>query len=119
MLVTKDPLGAVDVYCKFPFQDEREGGADGGEDDGRFDDAFIHGEIVRLLMKQEQYDDPRLETHMISVGRLMSLSYLEKYVNKLEQKFKYKTLMKVYAGVNRKDIEDPDLKAFFKVKCWI
>ena len=118
LLVLSDPLGAVDIYSKFPFHEDTAGTAADDADTDRFDDAFIHGEIVRLLMKQEKYDDSRLESNMIAVGRLMRLSYLEKYVKKLEEKFKYKLLMNVYAGVNRKSVDDMDMQAFFKVKCW-
>ena len=61
-MVKKDPLGAVDIYSRFPVASEP-----------NFDDAYIFGEIVRLLMKNEKYDDPRLETNMISLGRVMGL----------------------------------------------
>ena len=123
LVVASDPAAAVDVYCKFPVQDDSkkdDKAADEGDTnvDESYDDAYIHGEIVRLLVKIEQYDDPRLEKSMISVGRLMGLSYLEKPVKKLEDKFKYKMLMRVYAGVNRTTVDDPDMEAFFKVKCW-
>ena len=37
----------------------------------------------------------------------------------LDSKFKTDLLKKVYAGVHRKDVNDPDLAAFFKFKCWI
>lgn len=85
-----------------------------------FDDAYIHGEMVRLLMKNEKYDDPRLGPSMISLGRVMGLTVLEKYVDTLDKTFKYsKLLMQVYAGVHGKSVDDPDLKQFFKFKCWI
>jgi len=37
----------------------------------------------------------------------------------LEEKFKNDTLKKVYAGINGRDIDDPEMVAFFKFKCWI
>ena len=43
---------------------------------------------------------------------------LDKYVKILEDKFKNDTLMKVYAGVNGRNVDDPEMQAFFKVKCW-
>ncbi|XP_021370614.1 uncharacterized protein LOC110461476 [Mizuhopecten yessoensis] len=107
MLTKTDPAGAVDVYSKFPMPEEPS-----------FDDAFIIGELVRLLMKTQSYDDPRLQTYMISYGRVLGLGVLERYVKVLEDKFKTELLKKVYAGVNRKDVDDPDLEAFFKFKCW-
>ena len=85
-----------------------------------FDDAYIHGEIVRILMKQQKYDDPRLGPSLIALGRVMGLTVIEKYVDTLDKTFKYsKLLREVYAGVNGKDVEDPDLQQFFKFKCWI
>ena len=44
---------------------------------------------------------------------------IEKYVNILDSKGKSKILMRVYAGVNQKDVKDPDLQLFFKFRCWI
>ena len=62
MLVKSDPFSAVDIYCKFPVSENL-----------TFDDAYIFGEIVRLLMKLEKYDDPRLATNMISLGKVMGI----------------------------------------------
>ena len=62
MLVKSDPLSAVDIYCKFPVSENL-----------TFDDAYIFGEIVRLLMKLEKYDDPRLAPNMISLGKVMGI----------------------------------------------
>ena len=50
---------------------------------------------------------------------LFVLASLEKYVQILDNKLKTDTLKKVYAGVHGKDVNDPDLQAFFKMKCWI
>ncbi|KAK6180982.1 hypothetical protein SNE40_008936 [Patella caerulea] len=108
MLTKSDPLEAVNVFCKFPVPDEPS-----------FDDAYIFGEIVRLLMKNEKYDDPRLASNLVSYGRVLGLGALEKNVKILEEKFKFETLKTVYAGVNRKSVDDPDLQAFFKFKLWI
>lgn len=47
------------------------------------------------------------------------LAVLEKYVKILEEKFKNKILQEVYAGVNGKSVDDADMQAFFKFKCWI
>lgn len=108
MLATDDPLAAVDVYCKFPFSTEL-----------TFDDAYLYGEIVQLLMKKESYDDPRLLQYMVAMGKVLGLSALEKHVTKLESKFQTKLLRSVYAGVNNRDVNDTELQAFFKFKCWI
>ena len=108
MLATDDPLAAVDVYCKFPFSPEL-----------TFDDAYLYGEIVQLLMKKESHDDPRLLQYMVAMGKVLGLSALEKHVTKLESKFQTKLLRSVYAGVNNRDVNDTELQAFFKFKCWI
>jgi len=62
MLVTSDPMGAVDVYCKFPVSEKPS-----------FDDAYIFGDIVRLLIKAEKFDDPRLAPNMITYGKILGL----------------------------------------------
>ncbi|XP_076442616.1 uncharacterized protein LOC143281313 isoform X2 [Babylonia areolata] len=108
MLVKSDPLSAVDVYMKFPVSETPS-----------FDDAYIFGEIIRILMKFEKYDDERLASSMITYGKILGLGVLDRYVKILEEKFKNKLLQKVYAGVNGKDVDDPDMQAFFKFKCWI
>ena len=46
------------------------------------------------------------------------LGALEKYVKILEDKYKTAVLRTVYAGVNRKSADDPDIEAFFKMKFW-
>lgn len=62
MIVKKDPMSAVEVYCKFPVSDNP-----------TFDDAYIFGEIVRLLMKAEMYDDPRLGPNLIALGKVLGI----------------------------------------------
>jgi len=62
LLADKDPSGAVDVYARFPTATEP-----------TFDDAYIFGEIVRLLFKLEAYDDPRLLSNMVAMGKVMGL----------------------------------------------
>lgn len=109
ILIKVDPLAAVDVYCRFPRS--------GNEDS--FDDAYLSGEIVHILMKHEKFDDPRLCEHTVVYGRVMGIGVLEKYMETLDAKFKTSLLKNIYAGVHRKDVDDPDLEAFFKFKCWI
>ena len=107
MLSKSDPVAAVDAYSQFPFSDPPS-----------FNDAYLHGEILRLLMASEKYDDPRLLTSMVAMGRALGIGVLEKQVSILENKFKTDLLKKVYAGVHGKPTDDPDLQAFFKFKCW-
>jgi len=65
MKLKSDPLGAVDIYCKFPVPEEPS-----------FDDAYIFGEIVLLLFKHEKYDHPHLADNMIRLGRIMGIGKL-------------------------------------------
>ena len=62
ILSKTDPMAAVDVYAKFPVPEKPS-----------FDDAYIVGEIVRHLMKGEKYDDPRLQSNLISMGRVLGI----------------------------------------------
>lgn len=107
LLSKTDPIGAVEVYANFPF-----------DDCPSFDDAFLHGEIIRLLMKSENYDNAYLASSMIAMGKALGIGVLEKQVAVLEEKFKSSLLKRVYAGVHDKPLDDPELQAFFKFKCW-
>ena len=62
MLSKSSPLEAVDVYCKFPVPDNP-----------TFDDAFIFGEVVRILMKEQKFEDDRLAKNMIALGKVYGL----------------------------------------------
>lgn len=62
LLVQLDPQAAVEVYCRFPQSPA---------DEQTFDDAFITGEIVRILMKLELYDHPQLGPNLIAYGKVM------------------------------------------------
>lgn len=65
LLVENDPQAAVDVYSRFPLKPVNE---------QTFDDAFITGEIVHILMKQELYEHPQLAPNLIAYGKVMGLS---------------------------------------------
>ncbi|BFZ07436.1 hypothetical protein BsWGS_10476 [Bradybaena similaris] len=108
MLSKSDPLEAVNVYCRFPISENP-----------TYDDAYIFGEIVRILMKNEKFDDERLAKNMIAYGKVLGLVVLDNYTKILEQKRKNDLLKKVYAGVNNKSVDDPDMQAFFKFKFWL
>ncbi|XP_078086525.1 uncharacterized protein LOC144504686 isoform X2 [Mustelus asterias] len=110
LLLKTNPLQAVDVYSKFPLKPLNT---------QTFDDAFITGEIVRLLMKYEKYDDKRLSPNLIAYGRVMGLAAIDNYINALDRKMKTELLMKVYAGIHDKPIEDAELQAFFTFRHWI
>ncbi|MEQ2225901.1 hypothetical protein ILYODFUR_022318 [Ilyodon furcidens] len=110
LLEPTDPQAAVDVYCRFPMKPVAE---------QSFDDAFITGEMVRLLMSQEQYDHPQLGPSLTAYGKVMGLSCIEKYMDILDEKSKTALLKSVYAKINDRQEDDPDLQDFFKFKCWI
>ncbi|XP_069787865.1 uncharacterized protein [Narcine bancroftii] len=110
LLLKTDPLKAVDIYSKFPVKPL---------DEQTYDDAFISGEIIRLLMKYEKYDDSRLTPNLIAYGKVMGIASIDGYINILDQKMKNQLLMKVYAGIHEKPIQDPELQAFFTFKHWI
>lgn len=67
MLLLSNPLAAVDIYSQFPMSDNPS-----------FDDAYISGDIVRILIKHEKFDDPRLERHMILYGRVLGIGKSER-----------------------------------------
>ena len=59
------------LFCwRFP-------GSDDTEEDS-FDDAYLSGEIVSILMKKEKFDDPRLLEHMVKWGRVMGIGEIQK-----------------------------------------
>ncbi|KAI9009453.1 hypothetical protein BC832DRAFT_551269 [Gaertneriomyces semiglobifer] len=101
---------AADVLARFPFDEGR---------DASQDDLYIHGEIARAFMKLKRYRDPVLTRSLIAEGRAGGIGVLSKYVEQLDQAGESQVLMEVYAGVNRKRIDDPDLQAFFKARYWI
>ena len=108
MYAHSKPLKAVDIYVKYPFSK-----------DLSYDDAFLYGEIVRILMKEEKFDDERLLPNMVALGKIYGFPSLDKYVAILENKLKYNHLLrKVYVDVNGKSEDDDDVKAFFKFKLW-
>ncbi|XP_058651185.1 uncharacterized protein LOC131551945 isoform X2 [Onychostoma macrolepis] len=110
LLLKDDPLAAVDVYSRFPLKPFCE---------QTFDDAFITGEIVHILMKHELYEHPQLLPNLIAHGKVMGLGCLDKYIEALEGKFMTSLLRRVYAGIHDKSVDDEELQDFFRFKCWI
>ncbi|XP_018517057.1 uncharacterized protein LOC108873376 [Lates calcarifer] len=110
LLETSDPQAAVEVYCRFPLKPVAE---------QSFDDAFITGEIVRMLMTMEQYDHPQLGPSLVAYGKVMGLSCIEKYIDILDGKSMYKLLKSVYAKIHDRQEDDQELQDFFRFKCWI
>ena len=70
-------------------------------------------------MKNEDYDNPRLSRSLIAMGKALGIGVIDKQVAILEGKFKSAVLKTVYAGIHGKPVDDPELQAFFKFKCWL
>ncbi|CAF0731786.1 unnamed protein product [Brachionus calyciflorus] len=110
-----DILGAVDVYSKYPLDENKINLSN----ESSFDDALICGELVSLLISIQNYDDTRLVKYLILWARIFGISVIEKYIGILDKANKTKVCKEVYAGVHKKSIDDPDLNQFFKLKGWI
>ncbi|XP_072293026.1 uncharacterized protein [Eucyclogobius newberryi] len=110
LLEPSDPQAAVEVYCRYPLKPVAE---------QTFDDAFITGEIVRLLMELELYDHPQLGPSLVAFGKVMGLSCIEKYIDILDGKLMNKLLRSVYAKIHNRPEDDPELQDFFRFKCWL
>ncbi|XP_055018951.1 uncharacterized protein LOC129411622 [Boleophthalmus pectinirostris] len=110
LLEPSDPQAAVEVYCRYPLKPVAE---------QTFDDAFITGEIVRILMKLELYDHPELGSSLVAYGKVMGLSCIEKYIDILDGKSMNKLLRSVYAEMHDKPEDDPELQDFFRFKYWL
>ncbi|KAI9193652.1 uncharacterized protein BJ171DRAFT_571564 [Polychytrium aggregatum] len=102
---------AADVYASFPFPPL-------DSQNPSQDDLFLHGEVTRTFMKCKRFKDERLVRSLIAEGRASSIAVISKYVEILDQASETQTLKQVFAGVNRKPIDHPDMVAFFKMKYW-
>lgn len=86
---------AIDLYSKFPFTEPPSQ-----------DDLYLHGEIIRLLVKSKQYSDVRLLKSMIAQGRVNGMKSLSATVELLDSASESKQLMALYASVNQKPMDD-------------
>ncbi|KAJ3116343.1 hypothetical protein HK100_001092 [Physocladia obscura] len=104
---------AADLYCTFPFQPVN--------NTANFsqDDVYLFAELGRCFMKEKRYKEKLLISCLIAEGRATGMSCLSKYVEALDSAGESKILMALYAGVNKKSIDDPDLLPFFKSKFWL
>jgi hypothetical protein len=57
---------AVELYSTFKYNAQSPS----------FDDAYVFGEIVNILMKNELYDDHRLAKYMVLWGRVLGIGML-------------------------------------------
>lgn len=99
---------AVEIYKAFPYEAEP-----------TQDDLYLHGELTRLIMKQNDYSDPSLLTSLIAQGKGMGIKTLASVIEILDNANQSRLLMNLYAGVNSKPIDDPQLVTFFKSRYWL
>ena len=127
-------LDAVELYASFPFHS------------ATFDDGYLHGEIVRHLMRLGLFDHPRLQPALIacvaSCARAIASSLQDgphhgvagggrvcgdagRQVQVLPHAARgtalqssVRSYLQIYAAINNKAVDDPALQAFFKFKCW-
>ena len=85
-----DLEGAIDVYAGFPINEVSNEAADKDKEtesatyppikllkrknkkaSSSFDDAFIYGELVSLVMSAKKYDDQRLPKYLILWAKIM------------------------------------------------
>lgn len=90
-------MEAVDVYANFPITEitnskteQRPVSATNPpinllkrkkKDQSHFDDAFIYGELILVLMNEKKYDDPRLIKYLILWGKIMGTGKKFIYLN--------------------------------------
>lgn len=92
LIANGDPDGAVNVYASYPINEnitpERQGSATNPpfklrdlhnnnrkkKETSNFNDAFIYGELVRILMNQKKFDDDRLPKYLILWGKILGIS---------------------------------------------
>jgi hypothetical protein len=103
-----DINGAIDVYSKYPIVNSSKS----------FEDAFIYGELVTILMKNKLYDDSRLSKYLILWAERMGVPVITSHMDTLDKANKTKVCKEVYSGVHKKPMDDPDLVTFFKFKGW-
>jgi len=83
-----------------------------------FNDAFIYGELVVLLMGEKSYDDPRLAKYLTLWAKIMGPGIIEKEILCLNKANKTKVCKQIFAGIHNKPLDDPDLVQFFSFKGW-
>ena len=69
------------MYAKFPVSENPS-----------FDDAFIFGEIIRILMKAEKFDDERLAKNMIAYGKVLGAGKQLMFVDLKKNMYRYHLL---------------------------
>ncbi|CAB1427424.1 unnamed protein product [Pleuronectes platessa] len=110
LLEPSDPRAAAELYCRFPLRPVAQ---------QSLHDAFITGEIVRLLLALDQYQHPQLGPSLVAHAKVMGLSSIEKYMDVLDAKCRTELLRSVYAKIHDRQEDDQELQEFFRFRCWI
>lgn len=112
----KDLQTTLNIYTSYPFTPlTNEMNSKPSQDD-----LYLHTEIVRIIMKLNDYKNPSLITSLIAQGRAGGIACISKYVEMLDKNAENnQVLMKVFAGVNRKSLDDPEMVTLFKNRYWM
>jgi len=112
-------LQSIDTFTSFPFPSvdllvpgvtlRRPGEAE----------IFVHTEINRLMFKEKMLSDIRFARSLIWEGRGNGIQSISKYIDALDGANLGKICMQIYAGINGREVSDPEMQAYFKNRYWI
>ena len=117
LLELKCPQRAAEVYAKYPANFEAP----------NLDDAFIAGEVVRLSLRGKDYlkwakggpEVLNVAKGLVVMAKVNGLDMISSYVEKLEGANQTGILCEVYAAVNNRATDDPEMKTYFHRKGWV
>ena len=117
LLELKCPQRAAEVYAKYPANFEAP----------NLDDAFIAGEVVRLSLRGKDYlkwtkggtEVLNVAKGLVVMAKVNGLDMISSYVEKLEGANQTEILCEVYAAVNNRATDDPEMKAYYHRKGWV
>jgi hypothetical protein len=72
-------LEAANIYSSYPIDPSNYANLkeeNGIENSKKFDDAFIFGELVLILINEKNYDDARLSKYLILWAKIMGIGLL-------------------------------------------
>jgi len=95
------------AFSSFPFS--------GHEKD--FGDAYVHGEIVSLCLKLEQFDK-QVEDSLVYLSKTYGATFMDSYTATFEEAGHTDILCRAYAAATGKSVDDADLAIFFRSRGW-
>ena len=107
LLERADCAGAIALYASFPQP------PDGSPPS--FDHAVIANSAVRLILDQKDFGNGDLVRHLVTVGLVLGVLNIEKYVQVLDAHNELDVIKQVYQGIT----PDFDQSNFFKSKGWM